>query len=96
MRVIDGRAGIRRRHRRAAELTPNRLNQGFSRTFVIHSLILAWGSIGRRMEGKVEGAKEWCGRGEGREGLQQGLNKLREQSGILGRGDGLVSDTVQL
>ncbi len=33
---------------------------------------------------------------ETREGLSQELKKLRVQSGILGGGDGLVSDTVQL
>lgn len=48
--VIDGWAGIMGGHRRAAELTWNCLNKGFSRTFVIHSLLLALGIVERRME----------------------------------------------
>lgn len=55
--VIDGWAGITRGHGRAAELTPNRLNQGFSRTFVNSLFDLASGIVGRGMGGEVQGSK---------------------------------------
>lgn len=84
-----------RGHGRAAELTPNRLNQGFSRTLAIRCLILAWGITGRRMEGTWRRRSK--GGREGGEGFsREKKKKLRVQSGISGRGDGLVSDTVQL
>lgn len=63
--VIDGRAGITSECRRAVELTQNCLNQSFSRTFLICSLILAWGSWvdewregGRKQRRDVEEQKE--------------------------------------
>lgn len=44
-------------HRRAAELTPHRLNQGFSRTFVNSLFDLPWGTVGRGASGETEGSR---------------------------------------
>ena len=62
---MDGQ-GSRGDTGRAAELTPNRLNQGFSRTFVIRSLILARGIVGRRREEKVDGMEKRTYQGHGK------------------------------
>lgn len=87
-----------RDHRRAAELTPNRLNQGFSRTFVNSPSDLglgAWGETdGRKKVEEGGGAKE--GRGGAGEALSEEKKRQRVQSGVLGRGDGWVYATVQL
>lgn len=48
---MEGRGGG---HRRASELTPHRLNQGFSRTFVNSLFDLPWGTVGRGASGETE------------------------------------------
>lgn len=61
--VIDGWAGIMRGHGRAVELTPNRLNQGFSRTFVNSLFDLACGDCGERNIRRVRGRAKGGGGG---------------------------------